>query len=514
MRQNTITADEMKAVDRNAVALGMHPLQLMENAGAAVADTVLKYCNSSSCVWFFAGLGNNGGDALTAARHLANHNIFSVVFLLGKADRIQTPEARANFVLLKQTPQVTVFEVPCASDLPVALSRCPASPDVIVDGLLGTGFGGEIREPIRTAAERINACRKNSSALTVVSIDLPSGLPTGSVSEGASVCIRADVTVTFHKMKTYLQGAAAQKNAGNVIVRPIGIPENAEKYIGPGDLSRLYRRRADSKKGDSGKVLVIASGAYAGAPALAALGALRAGCDLAAVAAPTAVQTPIASFAPELILKKLPGEALSESDVSQLAEWIPSYDAVVLGPGFGKSPKALCAAAQCIPFFKKAVIDADALHPAVFEALADRKKDTEVILTPHYHEFLTTAAFFGISLPARRDPSASEELEAALAEVSQKLNATVLLKGKEDLIAAGGSGEIRRNATGNAGMSVGGTGDVLAGVAAGLLAKNNSVTAACGAAYACGKAGDLAFADNGFSLIPTDLLEKLPKTFL
>ncbi|MDR0766855.1 MAG: NAD(P)H-hydrate dehydratase, partial [Methanosarcinales archaeon] len=159
------------------------------------------------------------------------------------------------------------------------------------------------------------------------------------------------------------------------------------------------------------------------------------------------------------------------------------------------------------PYFKKAVIDADALAPEIFEALI--QNDTaEFVITPHYHELVRTAAYFEKELPAKKKEMSVDALEDAVLEISKKLGVAVLLKGREDLIANGG--EIRYNSTGNAGMSVGGTGDVLAGIVGSLLAKNGAAAAAGCGAYICGKAGDAAYAEVGDSLIPADLIDKIP----
>ncbi|MDV0444892.1 ADP-dependent (S)-NAD(P)H-hydrate dehydratase [Methanimicrococcus sp. At1] len=209
---------------------------------------------------------------------------------------------------------------------------------------------------------------------------------------------------------------------------------------------------------------------------------------------------------------------MSEQDVPMLIPLVQSCDCVVFGPGFGSNPESLSAAAQLIPYFKKAVIDADALRPEIFDALIQfnqsnaSSKPLEIVLTPHYHELTRTASYFGINLPGSRKELLPDELESAALEISEKLGAAVLVKGREDLIA--NAGIVRYNATGNAGMSVGGTGDVLAGITGGLLAKNSAAAAACCGAYVCGKAGDSASEEKGDSLIPADILDKVPLVFI
>ena len=521
MRTNVITAAEMRAIDKNAVALGMNPLQLMENAGSAVADSILKNMpqadENGKTVWFFAGLGNNGGDTFVAARRLADKNISSIVFLLGAEDQIKTAESKTNYSLLKKTDFGTAVEIKCESDLLSAIRlENVKKPAVLVDGIFGTGFSGKAKGLEKSAIEQINQLKQQSPEIFVLAVDLPSGIAVSNDFSDSKSIVKADAVITFHKMKSFLE--ADSNDFGKIIVEPIGIPNSAEKYIGVGDLSLLYRRNETSKKGDSGKVLVIAGGAYAGAPALAGMAALRAGCDIVTIAAPKSVFNSISSFSPELIVKKLSGDVLSETDVPYLIELIQSYDSVIIGPGFGTAPESLKAAAELIPYLKKAVIDADMLRPEIFEALEsaalNRKSDSgfnqEFVITPHYNEFLRAAAYFKIDLTAKRADNSETELEKAAAAISGKLNATVLLKGPTDLISNGNADESRYNLTGNSGMSVGGTGDVLAGAVGGLLSKNKPIVSACCGAFICGSAGDLVFRKKGNSLIPSDILEKIP----
>ena len=302
------------------------------------------------------------------------------------------------------------------------------------------------------------------------------------------------------------------KFAGKIIVKPIGIPENAEKYVGIGDLTTLYQRNVCSKKGDSGKVLVIAGGAYTGAPALAGMAALRIGCDIVTIAAPSSVYDIIASFAPELIVRKLSREKLSEDDIPELIELIQAHDVVIIGPGLGKDTAVLNTAAKLIPHFKKAVIDADALRPEILKALEQNtmRQEKDIILTPHFGEFSRIAEFLEVPLKLKKDETPLSEREKYASEICEKLNAVILLKGAPDLIVGKGK-EVRYNSTGNAGMTVGGTGDVLAGITGGLLAKNKSFDAACCGAFICGRAGDFAFEKKGNDLIPSDILKKISK---
>ncbi|MCD4810978.1 MAG: NAD(P)H-hydrate epimerase, partial [Methanosarcinales archaeon] len=294
----TITSRQMDALDTNCEQLGLIPLQLMENAGSAVSAEVINLPTRER-VLVVAGRGNNGGDGFVAARHLIGYEV--TVLLLGKSDEIKTPEAARNFSILKRTG-IPVIEVTDVSGLkPEYFSKC----EVIVDALFGTGIKGHIREPENTAIDLIN-----DSKAKVVSVDVPSGMdPDGGQFEKA---VYADVTTTFYLPKPGLIKVDNQEFVGEIAVADIGIPPEAETVVGVGDVKLVSGRGHDSHKGDGGRVLVIGGGAYSGAPALAAMAALRTGADIVTVAAPKSVSKIIASFSPNLIVRKLSEKRLHQ----------------------------------------------------------------------------------------------------------------------------------------------------------------------------------------------------------
>ncbi|WP_316558474.1 NAD(P)H-hydrate dehydratase [Methanimicrococcus hongohii] len=586
MRQEVITYEELKVIEKNAIGLGMSSLMLMENAGAGVAASIeclnkLKTNRKNnhknkknnktgadsnhdvfnSPVLILAGLGNNGGDAFVTARHLEKKVVSSFVFLLGTEDQIKTHESQVNFKLLKHSEKVHIFEIKSESELVnVYDSLKDAGIGAIIDGIFGTGFSGELKGLEKAAIELINSERKTRN-IPVLSIDIPSGMRPDQIpgltvlpivsSAGSSMSlsdlspdflsdlssnlsqelspllssaissvssfnpesvVKADLTVTFHKSRDCPNLKILDDIFGEIVIAPIGIPEAAEKYVGSGDISSLYKRSVNSKKGDSGKVLVIAGGPFSGAPALSGMAAFGTGVDIVTIAAPESIYESISSYAPELIIKKLSGEFFNEQNIPFVTRLIQSHDAVVIGPGFGKNKESIQAAAKLVPYFKKAVIDADALVPEMFEAIEQSENDyADYIITPHYHELMRAAAYCGIDLSENRDEEDIFALEDILMDISERLGAMVLLKGQEDMIAS--FDEVRYNSTGNAAMSVGGTGDVLAGIVGGLLAKNKAELATLCGAYICGKAGDAAYTEVGDSLIPTDVIDKIPFAF-
>lgn len=452
----------MRALDANSKYFGLLPLQLMENAGAALAREVAARAPGNR-IAVVAGRGNNGGDAFVAARHLGGFQV--TVYLLGRSRDISTKEAKMNWDILKGLG-FDLVEVGDLEEMPLQ------DHDLILDAIFGTG----VRELVKgLEAGAIDAI--NSSGRMVVSVDVPSGLGTNKI-------VRPDLTVTFHRPKPDLPGG--------VKVVDIGIPPQAEFFVGPGDLWLVGTRSKESHKGDSGRVLVIGGGPYTGAPALTAMAALRAGADIATVAAPKAAAKTIAGFSPNLIVRELSCDHLCPDDLGILEDLIPRHDVVVMGMGLGRHPETLEALAQIIPLCDKTVIDADALQPDL---------PLKGIVTPHAGEFKRISS---ITLPsdyrARIDPVKTFAKEAGL---------VVLLKGKVDLISDGNA--IRGNTTGNPGMTVGGTGDVLAGVTASFYARTTALRAAVAAAFVNGRAGDLVYLEKDFGMVATDVVDKIPE---
>jgi NAD(P)H-hydrate epimerase len=489
-----ISSSRMKAIDKNCAYLGISPLQLMENAGAAIAQSVKERLGSGK-VLFVAGRGNNGGDAFVAARHLSGIPGYLVkVILLGKERDIGTEEALHNFSLLKFS-RVQTLEIRDSSQL--TSLEWFSEADLLVDAVFGTGVKGKIKEPESTAIDLIN--REGKAEKTVIAIDIPSGLdPDGGDFDKA---VYADLTVTFHRMKVGLLTEQAKEYAGKVKVAEIGICADAEHYVGPGDLQMLHKRKLEAHKGNSGRILVIGGGPYSGAPALAALAALKSGADLVTAAVPEPIAEIVASYSPDLIVRKLSSNILCPEDLSVLPDLINSHDVVVMGMGIGKATETLETVRKILPFCRKIVLDADALSAlsgTLFETLAG---NCEIIVTPHAGEF---ARLRGVETP--EDPEAREK---AVKEFSEENGVVTLLKGKTDIISDGKQTLLNR--TGNPGMTVGGTGDVLAGITGAMFSRNPALLAAACAAFINGAAGDLAFEKAGNALLATDVLEKIPE---
>ncbi|ELZ51555.1 carbohydrate kinase, YjeF related protein [Halorubrum distributum JCM 9100] len=488
-----ITTDRMAAVDANAAALGVPRKQLMESSGNAVAREVRAVADPGATVALVCGRGNNGGDALVAARFLKGYDV--TVSLLGRPEAIRTDIARENWDALESA------EIPREA---VADSRGlnltgpdGDDPDVVVDAMLGSGISGGLREPERTAAAAINA-----SDATVIAVDVPSGIdadtgdPTGGSGETSvdadegAVAVHADRVVTFHDEKPGLDSLDAA-----VTVADIGIPAAAERFTGPGDLLGIDRD-PDSHKGENGEVLVVGGGPYTGAPTLSALAALRAGADLVSVACPESVAGAVQGFSPNLIVRALPGDRVGPAHADRVASLAAENDVVVLGPGLGGGDGTEAFVREFLTAFEgRAVVDADALR-----VVPDVDTDAELICTPHQGELV------GMGGETAEEPDERAEL---VREFAAELDHALLVKGAVDVIAdADGA---RLNRTGNPGMTVGGTGDVLAGTVGALAAVTDPFRAAAVGAYVVGRAGDAAAEANGAGLVATDLPDRLPE---
>jgi len=469
-----ISSTEMAVVDANAAALGVPRKQLMESSGNAVARVVREVADPGASVALVCGRGNNGGDAFVAARFLGGYDV--TVHLLGRRETITTDIARENWDALRSA-DIDARRVGDARAFDLG------DPDVIVDAMLGTGVTGALREPEATAAGAIDA-----ADATVVAVDVPSGID-ADTGESEGPAVEADRVVTFHDDKPGLGSVDAE-----VTVADIGIPGAAERVVERGDLLRLSRDPT-AHKGEFGRVLVVGGGPYTGAPALAARAALRAGADLAYVACPETIAGEVQGYSEDLIVRPQPGDRIAPSNVPDVLDTASGMDAVVFGPGLGDADVSLEAAAAFLEGFDgTAVVDADALG-----VVPEIDTEATLVCTPHQGE-----------LEAMGGPSAADPDERAplVAEFASDLGVTLLVKGAVDVVSDGDRTRINR--TGNPGMTVGGTGDVLAGVTGAMACALDPIHAAGLGAYANGRAGDLVVGERGYGLVATDLPEAVP----
>jgi hydroxyethylthiazole kinase-like uncharacterized protein yjeF len=493
-KKNTdaINSREMRALEANAEYFGVSLLQLMENAGRNVALEIAARCPQEQKVVIFCGLGGNGGDGFVAGRHLLARGFRVSIVLAGKGRDIRHEAAVQNWWALQPLREsIPVYEVTDSSAIP------DLAADAVVDALLGTGTKGKLKPPITQIVDYINGLEAFK-----IAVDVPTGIDsdTGDVLGSA---VKADVTVTFHKAKTGLLNA--KKHVGELVVRDIGVPRELETFAGPGDVFLVNKpRTASAHKGDFGRLLVVGgSEIFSGAPALVSLAALRTGVDIVYLAAPAKTAYAVSSISPDLITLKLKGDHLSESNVAALQPYLQTVDAVVMGPGLGLHSETRDFVKACVSAVEAAskplLLDADGL-----KAFADFKRPLKVplVLTPHAGEY---EMLTGRKLPERREERVTEVQQTA-----KELNAVFLVKGEVDVVCD--RKRVKLNFTGNPGMTVGGTGDVLSGVVGAFLAqKAPAFEAAVTGAFVNGAAGDFVAGEKGFHLVASDLLEWIPR---
>lgn len=466
-----LSSRDAAILDINSAYFGIHRSELMKAAGRGVYEAIAaKKPIAGKKISVFCGSGNNGGDGFVCAKHLHENGAEVIVCMVGEGPK--TKEAKQAFEQIK-------------GKIPISGSENAVyDVDIIVDAILGTGMTGKLRDPIKTVVRQINASRAFK-----VSVDVPSGL----TEEGKGYCVRPDLVVTFHKPKKGMERF-------RTVVKDIGIPKEAESQVGPGDLIVNLFRKPGSHKGENGRVLIIGgSSLYYGAPILSAHGALNSGADLVYLAVPECNYEVTRCHSPDFIVRKYPGDHLAEDSLDQVLEG--KYDSILIGPGLGPRIETMNAVRKLMNRLKgtKVVLDADAI-----KAVRGMKFKEEAVLTPHAGEFEI--------LTGKRLPKEIEGRRKLVLREVRKLGSVILLKAPVDIIASP-RGKAKYNPTGNAGMTVGGTGDILAGVVAGFLAQGMEPfqAAGCGA-FINGVAGDELYKRKGCGFTASDLAWEIPYT--
>jgi len=457
----TISPHDMQRIEKAAFAQGVPSLLLMEQAAQGVVSALANMLGGAKnqSVLFAAGSGNNGGDALAAARLYAKQGGSACVWLpMG----CHTPDAQSNLAYLRLLPQVRIIEGPALPD--------NLTPAAAVDGLLGTGLRGAPDEAAAAAIDLINGLN-----VPVLAIDVPSGMNalTGEICDDH--CIRARATVTFHRVKTGLYITRCRAYAGDIVIADIGLPAVCDDAEGclvadPCDLpSLLPLRTRDMHKGACGRVVLYAgSMGMSGAAAMAGLAALRAGAGLATVICPREVMP--------ILQTQLPNAMCV--DRSRLPGYVPLHDAYVFGCGIIEDDEAwqhiLSLHEPSVP----SVWDAGALNLLSRHSM---KTGENSVLTPHAAE---AARLLGCALAdILRDPIA-----AAKAIAGKYGCGAVALKGATTVITDGK--RVALNVTGTSALAKGGSGDALAGILGALLAGGKApFEAALGACLWHGMAG-------------------------
>jgi ADP-dependent NAD(P)H-hydrate dehydratase / NAD(P)H-hydrate epimerase len=519
-----LSAAEMQTCDRATTErFGIASVDLMRNASAAVAHVAESQFAEARRVTVLCGRGNNGGDGMMAARLIAQTGREITVILLGSPDEIKGDAATA-WRELQDAPSCAIHVVNSAQDLSAHDDARAA--DLVVDAIVGTGFEPPLKGLPLAALQWLQAASK---PVKVLAVDLPSGWPADSTQSAASDPVfPADAVVTFTVPKpAHVFGQLTRSWAQPVVVASIGSPEEAivselNVHWGGWAQSLIHTpRSADANKGKFGHVLVVGgsfgpAGGKAGAPAMASLAALRIGAGLVTAAVPSPALAVVSGYAPELMTWPLQSNNAGQASPENLAPaniqaMTKGATVLAIGPGLGQSDDT---ARFCIGLLEAtelpAVIDADALnilaeHPEKLARLTQNGRT--VVVTPHPGEMARLARFSTAEVQADR-------LEVAR-KFARQYGLTVVLKGART-VTAHRDGRAAINTSGNPGMAKGGSGDLLTGMVAGMLAqyKDQPQTAVEAAVFLHGLAADFAVRESDeHTLLASDTLPHLSQAF-
>ena len=514
-----VTSSEMREIDRlTSVRFGVPSLTLMENAGSAVAEFALTAYPQAKSFGVICGKGNNGGDGFVVARKLRAAGREVRVLLLAQPGELRG-DAAASYEKLPVKPVILISEQELSSDSGKAVFTC----DVLIDAILGTGFRPPVTGLYAHAIEKINA-----AGAPVIAVDIPSGADADVFGNQTGAVARADAVVTFTASRpAHIFG---DLTSGPTVIAPIGSPEEAIQsslnlnLITAKDVAPLIGPRPrNSNKGMYGRVLVVGgSVGKAGAAAMAGFSALRTGSGLVTVATAESVLPTVAGFHAELMTAPLEQTQTGTIALNALAQfWSVAEKKTVLaiGPGISRNPETAEFVRTIVRDASALIVlDADGLNAFEGKAeLLNRKvrkgsaKDAKkpiLVLTPHPGEM---SRITGLSIAAiQRD-----RINVAR-EFAKEHGVILVLKGDRTIVA-GPNVEAWVNPTGNPGMATGGTGDILTGMVAGMLAQHpeSPFRAVLAAVYLHGLAGDIACYSGSSpkgeqSLVATDLVRALP----
>ena len=516
-----LTAAEMRETDRRtAEEFGVSRDELMERAGAAVARFCLKHYEAAERVTVLCGKGNNGGDGLVAARYMARRGRSVRVLLTGQESDFKDEAARVLGRLRDEVPETVVEEL-LAETSEAQMDEALGWAELIVDAVVGTGFRPPLRGVAATLRDKVAV-----AGVPVVAVDVPSGWDADSMKQSSEGAFRADAVVTFTAPKTahvfgHMTGGALDGGTfGPVVVAEIGSPAEAvasttgRRWTGSAKSVAESPRKVNSNKGGFGHVLLV-GGSYgkAGAAGMSSLAALRTGAGLVTAAVPKSIVDTVARVAPELMVVPLAeGEegAISFKNLEgvKLDRLIKKISVVAVGPGLSTDGDAPAFARQMVEKTTlPVVIDADALN-----AFEGREKLLDgsgrvMVLTPHPGEMARLA---GVTV---------KQVEADRVGLAQRFavhhKLTLVLKGWRTVVAHP-DGTIAINTSGNPSMAKGGSGDILTGIVAAMLAQypDEVAKAVEAAVYLHGLAGDFAaHAMDEHTVLATDTVTHLSDAF-
>jgi NAD(P)H-hydrate epimerase len=488
--EDYFTIKMTRALEDNVFATGISIYEMMEKAGKSVAEEIDISAKKKGVkkVVFLAGFGNNGGDALVAARYLLEQEYHCEIVLVGNKDVFNSSASQKNYEKILDK-KVIWSKIRSSDDVIEKLSKYDST-YILVDAIFGIGISGDIREPYKSTIEYLNANYKSD----IISLDIPSGYnPSKKNDLYIQNCVKIICLGRNKIPKGYFEEV-------EIVVRNIGIPEDCEKFVGIGDLKWFYpARKSDSHKRQNGVVTIIAgSKDYIGAPALSGLGAIRMGADLVFILTPENIRLTVSSFTPDFITIPAHTNEIEPQDIEKtLLHPRLNGATFVIGPGMMNTESTKNSLLKLLKLKNhlQVIIDASALSMMEEEHLLLLKNHAS-ILTPHRGEFHTIF---------KEKLSGDLVSDSKIVEnTAKQWHTTILLKGEIDIISNGHLTKFNR--TGHPGMTVGGTGDVLTGIVASLLSvlKDTFISASLGA-YISGAAGEFAARSYGDGLIASDI---------
>ncbi len=504
-----VTTAEIKAIDQRAIAeYGIPGIVLMENAGNEVTRQIESIIGDlyNKKISIFAGKGNNGGDGYVVARHLYNRGAKVKVFLVGSKGAV-AGDALINLQIITQMG-IEVIEIVNDGDwdkVKIAIMFT----DCLVDALLGNGFSGPLSGRMVEIVDSINKTNK-----VVIAIDVPTGVD-GDTGQVRGIAVKAHHTIAFSLPKQGLLLYPGASYAGDVSVADIGIPRTLlddgkikQNIITGTAIGKIFeKRRPDVHKGSCGKVLVIAgSKGLTGAAALTATAAMRSGAGLVTLCIAASLHDIMEVKLTEVMTKPLseiaPG-VIGQGAVSEIDEMALHSDVIAIGPGLGRHIDTMNAVRQIITKVEKPiVIDADSLYAIIDHTAILQEAKAVPVLTPHPAEM---AKLVGLTVA-----EVNEDLVYIARMAASEWGSIVILKGARTVVAFP-DGEVYINIRGNAGMATGGTGDVLTGVIASLIAQGlSSHNAALVGVYIHGLAGDIVARTGMIGMTASDIIKALP----
>jgi NAD(P)H-hydrate epimerase len=403
-----------KCMDINYARIYGDTYELMKNAGKALSDFVISMVPPGKSIAIICGTGNNAGDGICSGEFLRKRYRVSVVLIKG-INGLKTPEARRAI----NEYEGQYYDI---SSVDSIISES----DIIIDSIFGIGINGEPRKPYDSVIDIMN-----KSGKPIISVDVPSGFPT-------DIQIKPQYTITFTDIKNGMNPS----NSGKIIVTDIGIPDDVKSISGPGDMVYMPISTPESHKGMNGTVGILAGWEFSGAAVMSSLSAYNTGTDLVKVFSNDANRSIILSYNPGLMFYPVKDKVFDTSGL----------DALLIGPGMGKTDEARNLMEYAVNNYQgQLILDADALKIIKPSKIAGRN----TIITPHKAEF---TAFTGLP------PTEENAIETA-----RKYGIVILLKGSRDIITNGET--TKYSYGGNSRMTMGGTGDALAGIVAGIASR-------------------------------------------